>query len=156
MSRDINPFIRAHGASPGPLMRPLLTGFISGELAGFGMLILLFLFRVLGPLMSQFGGATVVEALFIFSAIAGILYGKIYRRAANDTRGGWIFGSSTGFILWMVNPVIWLPWFGVPALFVGRASLIFMLSHAVFGALLGILFPWIHKLTTARISKLNA
>src|SRR5690242_16488011 len=102
----VNPFLRAHGSAAGVLMRPVLTGF----LAGLSSAILVIL---LGGIYKS------VLGYLFFGSMAGILYGVIYRRAANDRRSGWIFGASTGFIFWMINPVTWWNWIEREPFFVG-------------------------------------
>lgn len=153
MRTQINPFLRAHGASPGPLMRPKLTGFLASILSGAILLALLSAFGVLTFLIEQYGWPEILFALCAYCTIAGILYGQVYRRAANDLRGGWLFGASTGFILWMFNPLIWLPWLDREPLFVGTEALIFMLTHVLHGALMGLLYPWLHFICKRRSAK---
>jgi hypothetical protein len=150
MSR-INPFILAHGSSAGPLMRPLLTGFIAGESAGLLVFFVLWRFQILEGVCARFGTSSTVIGYGIFGAVTGIVYGWTYRRAANDHRGGWIFGASTGFIFWMLNPIIWLPWFGLKPLLIGTEAVVFMVSHVLYGLFLGFLFPWVHRWTTRKI-----
>ena len=42
--------------------------------------------------------------------LGGVLYGWLFQRAANDPRGGWLFGLAFGFVLWMLGPVPLLQW----------------------------------------------
>ncbi len=32
--------------------------------------------------------------------LAGVLYGQMFQRAANDRHGGWLFGLAYGFLIW--------------------------------------------------------
>ncbi len=141
----ISPFIRAHGYIPGPTERPATTGFLSGVLASFPALLVAWAGGAL-PAAAQYLGIDAVTATVLFGvllAAAGTVYGRIFMRAANDRRGGWLFGIGYGFIAWMLGPVTLLQWIhgrpialGVPAQFV-------LGSHLVYGLLLGILFPHI-------------
>lgn len=149
--RRINPFIRAHGAAPGPFMRPRLTGALTGLVAA----ILTFLAFAPSGIFSSFGVEIDISIVlcFAYGLLSGFIYGSIYRRAANDRKGGWIFGASTGFILWMINPAIWFPWLGLDPVLIGRTGLLVMLMHVVHGAALGLLYPWGH-LVCARKSRI--
>jgi hypothetical protein len=146
MRQRVNPFILAHGTSSGPLMRPLLTGSIAGVIAGFSVFLVSWKFELLTQIFYRFGTISTFLGYVLFGAVMGIIYGAVYRRAANDRQGGWIFGSSAGFIFWMLNPIIWLPWLGRKPIFLGSEALAFLASHVLFGLLLGILFPWLHLL----------
>lgn len=150
MRQRINPFLRAHGASPGPLMRPLLTGFLASLLSGMIVFALLGSLNEFTLFTKANGRYEMLLAAMIYCSCAGLLYGQVYRRAANDLRGGWLFGSSTGFILWMLNPLIWLPWLGREPLFVGIDAIVFLLSHVLHGALMGLLYPWLHRICKRR------
>ena len=95
-------FLSAHGYDPGPTQRPLLAGAISGVLATLpAVAILLYAFgalaveaRILGlsELMTVAVGCVVM-------AVAGAIYARLFGRAANDARGGWLFGMVFGFAL---------------------------------------------------------
>lgn len=142
--KRINPFIKAHGAEPGPLMRPILTGATASEISAVITVLILLLICFELNIKFRFSLVALFFGMILYSLFAGILYGKIYRRAANDRRGGWIFGASTGFILWMVNPIIWLPWFGYKELFSGSTGLLIVFTHVIHGTMMGLFFPRIH------------
>jgi peptidoglycan/LPS O-acetylase OafA/YrhL len=100
-------FMRAHGQTPGPGQRPRTAGALAG--AGAGALAL--------PLLEMSGaGASLSTSLQLpkplvlvlyvaVAALAGAVYGAVFQRAASDRRGGWLFGISYGFLLWMLGPV---------------------------------------------------
>jgi hypothetical protein len=144
----MNPFILAHGSAAGPLMRPALTGLLAGECSSFILFVVLWRIEWVASLIPRFGVLPTVLGYMAFGGLSGVMYGLIYRRAANDRQGGWIFGSSTGFIFWMVNPITWWPWFGRKPVFLGLAATQFLASHIVYGLFLGILFPFVQKFTS--------
>lgn len=146
-------FLRAHGMDPGPLQRPLLAGAIAGAAATIPA----------GAVFAAFGSFDVVAegilraprplaGLLLFCAftLAGPLYGLAFRRAANDPRGGWLFGAVFAFILWTAAPVMVLPLLGAGAMAGGRAAEGFLAAFLVWGVVLGGLFPRIHRPLHAR------
>ena len=95
------------------------------------------------------------SSVLILAALAGALYGRIFSRAANDRRGGWLFGMSYGFLLWMLNPVmLWQLTTERP--FVAGASAVgFFGAHLAYGLLLGLLFPFVHRLLQRELKELR-
>jgi hypothetical protein len=84
-------------------------------------------------------------------AAAGALYGRVFMRAANDNRGGWLFGISYGFLLWMLGPITVSQWVtGQPPVVSGAARAL-LASHLLFGLVLGFLFPHLHRLLMRRL-----
>jgi hypothetical protein len=77
--------------------------------------------------------------------LAGAVYGRIFMRAANDSAGGWLFGISFGFLLWMLGPVTLLQSFRHDPLLVVSASRALFAAHLLYGLGLGLLFPTIHR-----------
>jgi hypothetical protein len=77
-------------------------------------------------------------------ALAGAFYGQVFGRAANDRRGGWLFGISYGFLLWMLGPVMALQWVIARPVAVGVAAMGLFAAQLVYGLTLGLLFPFIH------------
>ena len=131
------PFMRAHGHAPGPTQRPTTAGLIDGVVAGIPAVILVWLAGA-SPVAHPAGLAGVFAA-------AGAGYGRIFGRAANDREGGWLFGISYGFCLWMLVSAIILQWvLGAPAA-VGRAAVWLCAAHLLYGLLLGLLFPVVHS-----------
>ncbi|MGB7160124.1 MAG: hypothetical protein WBD40_18805 [Tepidisphaeraceae bacterium] len=92
-------------------------------------------------------GAIVVAAL---AALAGRLYGRVFMRAANDRRGGWLFGIGFGFLLWMLGPSTVVYWMRHTPLATGRASQALFASHLLYGLVLGVAFPFVHAIIQRR------
>jgi hypothetical protein len=136
-------------------MRPVLTGLMAGISANILVFLVLWNFKVLATIFNRFGAIDNFFGWVVLGGIGGILYGLIYRRAANDRQGGWIFGASTGFIFWMINPVTWWPWFEQKPIFVGYEAAAFLVSHVLFGFFLGLLFPLVNKFSSKPLEKLK-
>lgn len=140
-------FLSAHGFDPGPTQRPLTAGAISGMLATIPAIAILHLFgslqveaRILGlsPLMTIAAGCVVM-------AIAGAVYGRLFGRAANDARGGWLFGMAFGFALWAGGAVMVLPLVSGGEVPSGKAAIGLFLSLVAWGAALGAIHPRVHR-----------
>ena len=84
-------------------------------------------------------------------ALAGAAYGRLFSRAANDRRGGWLFGASYGFLLWMLGPVAVLQWAVARPVAVGEAAQGLFGAHLLYGLVLGLLFPPVHRLLQRRL-----
>ena len=67
-------------------------------------------------------------------------------RAANDRRGGWLFGIGFGFLLWMLGPSTVVYWMRHAPLATGRASQALFASHLLYGLVLGVAFPFVHTI----------
>ena len=77
--------------------------------------------------------------------LAGVLYAAIFKRAANDFHGGWLFGASYGFLIWMIAPItLWQLFTGGRSLSEGRHGA--LRRQFLYGIALGLAFPWIHGL----------
>ena len=72
-------------------------------------------------------------------AIAGAVYGRLFGRAANNSRGGWLFGMAFGFALWAGGAVLVLPLLSGGRSPAGMAALGVALSMLVWGVTIGIL-----------------
>ena len=104
-------FLSAHGYDPGPTQRPLAAGAISGLLATIPAIAIL---HVFGSLRVEAGILGISQLLTIavgwpVMAAAGAVYGRIFGRAANDKRAGWLFGMAFGVALWAAGAVMVLP-----------------------------------------------
>lgn len=140
-------FLAAHGYDPGPSQRPLLAGAISGVLATLPALAIL---DVAGSLeieaaILKMPVLATVAAGWVVMAIAGAIYARIFGRAANSIRGGWLFGLSFGFALWAAGAVLVLPLLSgghVPA---GGAAMGVAISMLVWGLAIGLLVPFVHR-----------
>lgn len=140
-------FLSAHGFDPGPTQRPLLAGAISGVIATIPAIAILYAFgslRVEAQIL-RLAEALTLGAGVVLMAIAGAVYARLFGRAANYVRGGWLFGMAFGFILWAGGAVMVLPLAsggqapgGVPAIGV-------FLSLLAWGAALGIVHPYVHR-----------
>jgi hypothetical protein len=146
-------FLGAHGYEPGPTQRPLLAGAISGTLATAPALALL---HGLGSLAVEarilgLPIAGTILAGWLLMAFAGALYARLLGRAANDPRGGWLFGMAFGFALWAAGAVFILPIAGDGQLPAGSPAIGVFLSLVLWGGGLGGVLPFIHRLLHRRL-----
>src|SRR5215217_7240752 len=107
MRQGFIPFMRAHGQRPGPGQRPKTAGAVSGAAAG---LLALPILEVSGAADSlSFALAATnwqIALLYVgIAVLAGLAYGGLFQRTAADRQGGWLFGISYGFLLWMAGPI---------------------------------------------------
>ncbi len=141
-------FLRAHGIDPGPTQRPMLAGALAGLLAlppAAAVFVGLGSFSVTAERIMRLPAAATAAILVLAFVVAGVLYACLFRRAANDRGGGWLFGISFGFFLWIAAPVIILPLIPGSAMAAGRPAIGFMGSFLVWGLALGALFPYVHR-----------
>lgn len=151
-------FLRAHGVDPGPLQRPILAGLLSGLVASLpaGWVFVWFgSFRVVADQVMRLPTATTAVVLLAAFTASGALYGLTFRRAANDRRGGWLFGAAFGFLLWMVAPVVVLPVIGGSVMAAGTAATGFFICFLVWGATLGAVFPLVHRPLQGRMDRVR-
>jgi len=141
-------FVQAHGMDAGPLQRPLAAGALTGFAATAPAAAVLVAFGSFGVaadrvmrLSRPIAGLLLVAAF----TVAGAGYGLAFRRAANDRRGGWLFGAAYGFVLWMAAPIVVLPLLSDHAMAAGRPASGFFAAFLVWGAVLGGLFPYVHR-----------
>jgi hypothetical protein len=129
---------------------------LSGVIAELTALPLVWFSGALRELARSLGSTTWLALVIhvCLMTLAGALYGKIFMRAANDRRGGWLFGISFGFLLWMLGPVTILQWLLRRPAVIGVASIGLFAAQVLFGLLLGLLFPWIHSLIQRRTARL--
>lgn len=140
-------FLSAHGYDPGPSQRPLLAGAISGVIATAPAIALLYWFGSL-EVESAILGLSVLETLglgWVLMAIVGAVYARLFGRAANNVRGGWLFGMAFGFCLWAAGAVMILPLIGAGKVPAGSAAVGVALSMLVWGCTAGIILPFIHR-----------
>src|SRR5687768_16949399 len=155
MARDISfmQYMRAHGNTPGPTQRPQLTGLTSGAVAAVVYVLVLYYSGALVSAARSVGVDiwSIVAVSVIIPVLAGMIYALIFKRAANDTRGGWLFGISFGFLLWMLGPVtLWQTLTSRPVA-IGTAAMGIFGAHLVYGLVLGLVFPRIHFMFQARL-----
>jgi len=151
-------YMRAHGNTPGPTQRPILAGALTGLAA-----------EIPASTMAWWSGAlaSATEALFsrvwmillfhwVLAIVGGAIYGRLFSRAANDPHGGWLFGISYGFLIWMIGPVTILQWSLGRPLAIGPAAMGVLAAHLTYGLVLGLLFPGIHRLLQRELSENKA
>jgi hypothetical protein len=140
-------FLEAHGYDPGPSQRPLLSGAISGVLATGAAMPILVQFGSLRVEAGILGLATwtTVLAGSAAMAVAGALYARIFGRAANDPRGGWLLGMAYGFALWTAGAVLVLPLASGGRAPAGQAAVGVAVSMLAWGLATGILVPFVHR-----------
>ena len=150
-------YMRAHGNTPGPTQRPVLAGAVSSALAEIPAVLVLWWSGAVSSISKSLSlsiYATVALHLLVM-VIAGVIYGRVFSRAANDPRGGWLFGISFGFLIWMIGPVTVLQWWCSGPLALGVPAMGILGAHLIYGLFLGLLFPWIHKLLQSELSQLK-
>ena len=156
MARDVSflQYMRAHGNTAGPTQRPLSTGAVSAIVAFIPFEIILQLSGARKAIAAGFGisvwTSMVISATVMI--VAGLVYAAVFKRAANDRRGGWLFGASFGFFLWTIAPItIWQLLVARP-MAVGTAAMGLFGAHVVYGVALGTVFPWIHSVIQSRMN----
>jgi hypothetical protein len=140
-------FLSAHGYDPGPTQRPLLAGGISGVLATVPAVAILYAFeslRVEAKILGISELMTVVVGLPVM-AVAGAAYARLFGRAANERRGGWLFGMAFGFALWAAGAVLVLPLASGGEAPAGEPAIGVFLSLVAWGAALGLVHPFVHQ-----------
>lgn len=147
----MNRFLWAHGYQAGPTQRPRLAGVLSAAVAEVPTLAVLWATGALQPLLRAVGldlpWGLALHLVLVLAA--GAIYGQIFQRAANDRSGGWLFGLAFGFLGWAMGPVTALEWLsGVPVI-VGEPAQGLFTAYLLWGLMLGLLFPRIHRLLQA-------
>ena len=140
-------FLAAHGYDPGPTQRPLLAGAITGLAATIPAVAILY---TLGSLKIEAGILGLSQPASIgaglpLMAIAGAVYARLFGRAANAVRGGWLFGMAFGFALWAAGAVMVIPLVSGGHAPAGTAAVGVFISLVVWGAALGVAYPFIHR-----------
>ena len=135
--------LQAHRLEAGPTQRPLLAGAMGGMISALPALAVLIGFRSLdAPAMAT--GISVFAAGLTFTGLmllGGVLYGWLFQRAANEPRGGWLFGLAFGFVLWMLGPVPLLQWLPEQPILRGYPAAGLLLAQLLWGLSLGVVFP---------------
>ena len=139
--------LQAHGLDAGPTQRPLLAGVVSAVIADLPAIAVLVPFGSLDALGRASGIATVLAGLAYGGTmlLGGVLYGWLFQRAANDPRGGWLFGLAFGFVLWMLGPIPLLQWLPDRPILSGNPALGLLLGQLLWGLVLGVVFPFVHR-----------
>jgi hypothetical protein len=140
-------FLSAHGYDPGPTQRPLLAGGISGVLGTVPATAMLYAFgslRVEALILGLSEWGTVAAGCGAMAA-AGAIYSRLFGRAANDVRGGWLFGMAFGFSLWAAGAVMVLPIVSNGQTPAGKAAIGVFLSLIAWGLATGAVHPFVHR-----------
>jgi len=148
-------YMRAHGNTPGPTQRPIPAGAVSGLVSEIPTIAILWWAGAWQSAAESLGTKIWLLLLLhtVATVVAGALYGRVFSRAANDPHGGWLFGISYGFLLWLVGPATALQLtFGRP-LAVGGAAIGILTAHIGYGLALGLTYPWIHRSLQSKLSK---
>ncbi len=138
--------IQAHGLEAGPTQRPMLAGLIAGQLSRGPAAALMW---ALGTLHAIRPGQSVLPvnlaaAFAGMMLLAGLVYGKLFQRAADDAGGGWLFGLAFGFLVWMIGPVPVLQWLPPQPTLAGLPLVGLLLGQLLWGLMLGLVFPLVH------------
>lgn len=139
-------FLAAHGYDPGPTQRPYSAGGISGVLAAFPAVGVLWWFgslEVEAEILQLSVPATLALGWTAMAA-AGAAYARLFGRAANIRRGSWLFGMAFGFALWAAGAVLVLPLLSGGEMPGGPPAIGVFLSLLVWGAGVGCTVPLIH------------
>ncbi len=139
--------LRAHGLDAGPTQRPALAGTLSGALAAVPALLVMLRLGSLSRLAAEAGVSLLAAGLLqaLGMALAGAAYGLLFRRAANDRKGGWLFGTAFGYLVWQAVAVPLLQWLpGEPRL-QGRPVLGLLIGYLVWGLVMGLAFKPVHR-----------
>jgi hypothetical protein len=136
-------FLSAHGYDPGPTQRPLLVGALCGVAAAIPAVGILWLFGsiLVEARILHLSVTATLAAGFATMAVAGAIYGRAFGRAANDKRGGWLFGMAYAFGLWAAGAVFVLPIASGGDAPAGIAAVGVFVSLLVWGFGLGLLVP---------------
>jgi hypothetical protein len=140
-------FLSAHGYDPGPTQRPLLAGAISGVVATIPAIAILIAFGSL-EVEARILGVSELMAVGVglpAMAAAGAIYARVFGRAANNRRGGWLFGMTFGFALWAAGAVMVLPLASGGMAPAGEAAIGVLLSLIAWGGALGAVHPYVHR-----------
>jgi hypothetical protein len=139
--------LQAHGLEAGPTQRPLLAGAVAALIADLPATAVLVPFGSLDALGHAAGIATVLAGLAYGGTmlLGGVLYGWLFQRAANDPRGGWLFGLAFGFVLWMLGPIPLLQWLPDRPILSGNPAIGLLLGQLIWGLVLGVVFPFVHR-----------
>jgi hypothetical protein len=151
-------YMRAHGNTPGPTQRPISAGAITGLVAEVPAAAMLWWSGALHSLTQALSLPLWLTLILYLSAmiVCAAIYGRVFGRAANDPQGGWLFGISYGFLIWIVGPVTMLQWSLSRPLALGRAAMGVLGAHLIYGLFLGLLFPLIHRLLQKKLSDFDA
>ncbi|HEX5183457.1 MAG TPA: hypothetical protein VFW19_09935 [Allosphingosinicella sp.] len=136
------------GRDPEPLQRPRRAGALVGVGAAIAAAALVWATGSAEPPARAIGLATPLLVLLsiVSLGIAGAAYGAVFLRAANDRRGGWLFGLGWGFLTWALGPITLCQWLLARPVASGSHAAILLAAHLLWGLLVGTLFPFVQSL----------
>jgi hypothetical protein len=137
--------LRAHGLDAGPTQRPVAAGALTGLIAEAPTLALLVAFGSLERMSASAPALTVAIVHAVSMVLAGVGYGLLFQRAANDPAGGWLFGMAYGYLIWQAVAVPVLQWLPDAPLLAGKPALGLLLAHLLWGLLVGLGFRRLHR-----------
>jgi hypothetical protein len=149
--------LQAHGLDAGPTQRPLLAGATAGLIAAAPALAVDFPFGSVDALVRATRTSPLLATIAYagLMLLGGVLYGWLFQRAANDERGGWLFGMAFGFVLWMLGPIPLLQWVPEEPVLRGYPAAGLLLGQLLWGLTLGLTFPFVHRRLHVRLHKLG-
>jgi hypothetical protein len=129
------------------MQRPYLSGALSGLIGTIPSLAIL---HALGSLQVEaiiLGHSQLITVVAgeLVMACAGAVYSRVFGRAANNVRGGWLFGMMFGFILWAAGAVMILPLASDGRIPAGVPGIGVLLSLLLWGATTGVAQPFIQR-----------
>jgi hypothetical protein len=156
MTKDVSfiQYMRAHGNTPAPTQRPLLSGAVAG-IAAFVPAAIIFYASGAAQAASQKLASSKIAAIIAFalvSVIVGMVYAWIFGRAANDKLGGWLFGMSFGFLVWIVGPTSVLQLWASEPMAKGNAAMGLFGAHVIHGLVLGAVYPYFSRAFAATLT----
>ena len=143
------------GRDPEPLQRPRLAGVIAAGLASVPAALLVW-WTGAAHMPAQVIGVSepaLVALSIIGLTVSGALYGAIFLRAANDWRGGWLFGLGWGFLTWALGPITICQWLLGRPISVGIDAAILLVAHHLWGLAFGLVFPLIQDCIELKIEE---
>jgi hypothetical protein len=148
-------FMRAHGQTPGPGQRPRAAGALAGLLGGIAALPILEWSQAITLLTDavHLPGWTIRALYVALVTLGGVIYGAVFGRAASDRRGGWLFGISYGFLLWMLGPTTILQTIAGRPLVTGTAAIGVLGAQLLSGLMLGLLFRPMQDVARKRLPR---
>lgn len=140
-------FLSAHGFDTGQTQRPYLSGAISGLIGTVPAVVILYTFGSLAIEAKILGISQTLTLIAgeIAMAVAGAAYSRLFGRAANYARGGWLFGMAFGFVLWAAGAVMILPLVSGGQAPAGVPGIGVLLSLLAWGAAAGIAQPFVER-----------
>lgn len=135
------------GRDPAPLQRPFLAGTIAAAIASLPAAALVWF---TGSAVTPAGIIGVAPLVLVAMSIgelivSGMLYGITFMRAANDRRGGWLFGLGWGFLTWTLGPITLCQWILGRPIASGSHAALLLLAHLLWGVIFGALFPLVQS-----------